>query len=366
MTQIGIALLTEGGGTYPNDVRVQLPAAAREVSEHLVPREYVVSTSIRDGWRAASRLRARLLADNMGVIHAVSPGVASIAARWLSVRMELPLIASYYGTTGTTPRFGRWLYEDWLFGKGATIVVHSASAGAEVVRAGWSGQDRLVVAQPGVDPIRFSPGKRSTALRESWRVSDRRPAIICTGPLSRCELDLLSRIRAILDEYRRPHRFIVVGQSAHLLGWERALPDAALVGERDDASLGIALASGDIFLSVGQAAYPDPGSTLLMAQASGLPVIAANSGGRPEAMVEGLTGHLCRPGSEQDFVWRTAELLANTCRRAAMAASAATYARSRTWAAALAPIIKAYGDVSLQRTRVNGGVTAVGVRVRAS
>ena len=63
--------------------------------------------------------------------------------------------------------------------------------------------------------------------------------------------------------------------------------------------------------------------------ASGLPVIVANRYGRHEALVDGITGHLCHGDSERDFAWRTAELLANAPRRAAMAVRAAAYAKRR-------------------------------------
>ena len=176
-------------------------------------------------------------------------------------------------------------------------------------------------------------------------MSDKRPAILCIGPRSRHELDLLARIRTILDEYRRPHRFIVAAHGGDSDSWRKAVPDAVFIEDCEDATVAAVLASCDLFLSTRQATYPDPAGPLLMAQASGLPVIAPSCVGHHEAMLESLTGHLCDPGSERDFAWRTAELLANAPRRAAMAARATTYAGSRTPTPSSAALTQAYHDV---------------------
>ena len=57
------------------------------------------------------------------------------------------------------------------------------------------------------------------------------------------------------------------------------------------------------------------GLTLLEAQSRGLPVLAARTGGIPEAVQEGRTGILFRAGDAKDLREKLAELLAAPERR---------------------------------------------------
>jgi phosphatidylinositol alpha-1,6-mannosyltransferase len=75
------------------------------------------------------------------------------------------------------------------------------------------------------------------------------------------------------------------------------------------------------------------GLVLLEAQAAGTPVIAANSGGMPDALVPGETGLLVPPDDPSALAQAILDVLADPTRRRTLAAAAATYARSRTWAA---------------------------------
>jgi glycosyltransferase involved in cell wall biosynthesis len=61
------------------------------------------------------------------------------------------------------------------------------------------------------------------------------------------------------------------------------------------------------------------GLTLLEAQSRGLPVLAARTGGIPEAVQEGRTGILFRAGDAKDLREKLAELLAAPERLRAMA-----------------------------------------------
>ena len=340
MPQSVVALLIDERCDYFNEALRHLRTASTAPVVQFATREYRVSPPSHQSWRELRRLRRRLLEDQIGAIHALSPGFALLSGGWLSARTGLPLIANDYGK----PTMAARRYNGWLFSRCARVIVPSDFARSGVVAAGWAGAERLVVARAGVDSDMFSPMKRAASLRGAWRVSDRRPAIVCTGPMSDRQLALLAGIRSILAEYRRPHRFVVASCRDEVDSWQRAIPDAAFVDDFDQVDLSTVVASGDIFLTTGQA-EPDPSIMLLIAQSSGLPVVAPYGGGYAEAMLDGTTGHACHAGSERDFAWRTAELLANTSRRSAMSTAAVAYARSRTWASSWAPVVQAYEHV---------------------
>ena len=215
MSKTRIALIVDGRHSEVHDAPTQLRAATLHHPDDVALEEYVVarSGSSSNGGRGLWGLRARLIEDDVNAIHVLSPGFAAVTARWLSVGLQLPLIASYHGggdsRTDTGPgslnSVARRHYERWLYKGSFRIVVSSALLLDDLVRERWTSVDRLVIAKAGVHAGLFSPNKRSDALRESWRVSDRRPAILCTGGLTSRELEMVARFRGILADHRRPH-----------------------------------------------------------------------------------------------------------------------------------------------------------------
>jgi hypothetical protein len=209
--------------------------------------------------------------------------------------------------------------------------------------AGWAGE-RLLLVRAGVDPDIFSPDRRSAGLRESWGASRTRPAIVCHLGLSTAALALTARLHAVLTEHRMPHRLIAYGHRTRAEAVRASIPGATFVGQPQHHALATLLASSDIFLCASDQVAAG-GATLLQAQASSLPVLVPNLPGHQEYIVDGMTGHLCRADSAEDFCWRAAELLVNAPRRSAMASSAAAFARTRRWSSVLDPLFAAYGEV---------------------
>jgi len=370
MSPSRIALITDERHNEADDAAARLRAVSLHHPHDLEPLEYVVSSGIStDGPRALWGLRARLIKDEITAIHVMSAGVAAMTARWLSAGLQLPLIASYGGAAESpTTAYGgfsviaRRRYERWFFKACTRVVVSSELVYDDVIRERWAGSEQLVVARAGVHAGLFSPNKRSSEMRDAWRVSDRRPAILCTGVASPRELDLLARFRRILEDYRRPHRFVVCAPRGHREAWQGAIPDAAFMDDLEDPQLAPIFASSDLFLSARETPCPDPGTTLLMAQASGLPVIVSNLGAHRENMIHAATGYVCRAGSEQDFACRASELLANGPRRAVMAVTAVAYAGTRPWATALEPLFQAYREAACLAATPAPELSAIGVR----
>ena len=64
----------------------------------------------------------------------------------------------------------------------------------------------------GVDATVFCPSKRSAELRDRWHVSDRSPALLYVGRVSREKgLDLLPGLTERLYRTQLRHRLIIVG-----------------------------------------------------------------------------------------------------------------------------------------------------------
>jgi glycosyltransferase involved in cell wall biosynthesis len=91
------------------------------------------------------------------------------------------------------------------------------------------------------------------------------------------------------------------------------------------------------------------GRTLIEAMLLGTPVIAADSGGNPEAIEDGRTGFLVAPDDVAGFAARAAELLQDEARWRAISAAAQADARSRFGLERHAQAIMAIYDRMLRR-----------------
>jgi glycosyltransferase involved in cell wall biosynthesis len=143
-----------------------------------------------------------------------------------------------------------------------------------------------------------------------------RPRLLTVGRLQ-APKDAVTLIRALGALRERPFEAVVVGdgpdrpaveEEIRLLGLE---PAVELAGERDDVPE--LLASADLFvLSSRSEGLP---LSILEAMAAGLPVVASNVGGVPEAVVDGHTGLLVPPSDPQSLAAAIGRLLDDPARR---------------------------------------------------
>jgi glycosyltransferase involved in cell wall biosynthesis len=297
-------------------------------------------------------------ADRIDLVHLTTPGPIGLAALLVAWHLRLPLVgsfhtdlAAYTALLSGSRRLETLMreYMRWLYGKCSRVLVPSEHTRQLLIDA-RSNPDQIDVWPRGVDTTLFSPAKRSAALREKWHVSDRRPAVLYVGRVSR-EKGLL-QLPAISDRLHVmgvEHRCIVVGDGPLLPRLRESLPDAEFTGALSRAAVAEAFASADCF--VFPSATDTAGNVVLEAQASGLPVVVSGSGGPRENMVAGQTGNVCHRNDAG--LW--AETIAATLlqpTRARISQSARQYALTRTWERAMQPLYRAYHDVYA------GGATA--------
>ena len=68
--------------------------------------------------------------------------------------------------------------------------------------------------------------------------------------------------------------------------------------------------------------------------ASGVPCVAADAGGIPDLIEEGVTGYLCKPGDATAFAEKISLLLENTQLRAQMSLAARAETEKHSWESA--------------------------------
>jgi glycosyltransferase involved in cell wall biosynthesis len=202
------------------------------------------------------------------------------------------------------------------------------------------GRTRLAQLSPGVDVERFTPKVDGVAVRRQYGLG--------TAPVVVCVSRLVAR----------------KGQDVLVAGWPRVLarhPDARLLlvgGGPAEASLRRAVsrlglessvvltgpiapdhlpehyAAGDVFAMPCRTRragldVEGLGMVFLEAAACGLPVVAGTSGGAPEAVREGVTGHVVDPRSPNAVAAAVAGLLDDPAGARAMGAAGRAWVEER-------------------------------------
>lgn len=292
---------------------------------------------------------SRARADRIDVVHLTTPGPIGLAGMYVAWRLGLPLVGSFHTDLAAyterlsgSVRLGELMreYMRWPYGRCARLLVPSHHTRALLIGARTNPM-AIEVWPRGVDTATFSPERRSRSLRESWHVSDNRPALIYVGRLSREKgLALLPELSATLLAAGVQHRLVLVGQGPMLDELRRDLPDAIFTGVLNRAAVAEAFASADAMVFPSRT--DTAGNVVLEAQASGLPVVVASDGGPRENICEDVTGVVCH--TDRAAEWAAA--VGRVLRTRSMRAAARDYALTRRWDAALQPLYRAYREVA--------------------
>jgi phosphatidylinositol alpha-1,6-mannosyltransferase len=199
---------------------------------------------------------------------------------------------------------------------------------------------RLAQLSPGVDVDRFAPGVDGSAVRRRYGLGDA-PVVVCVSRLvARKGQDVLvAGWPRVLAEHPGARLLMVGGGPA-----ERSLrrtvaagglqASVVLTGAVPHDELPAHYAAGDVFAMPcrtrrGGLDVEGLGMVFLEASACGLPVVAGTSGGAPETVQEGVTGHVVEPRSAEAVATTISGLLADPDRARAMGAAGRAWVERR-------------------------------------
>jgi glycosyltransferase involved in cell wall biosynthesis len=287
------------------------------------------------------------------LVHVVNPAVLGLAGIYYSKSMNVPLVASYHTHLPKyLEHYGLGMLEGvmWelikaMHNQARINLVTSTAMQAELT---VHGVERIQVWQRGVDTELFRPELACQKMR--YRLSEGHPEdplLLYIGRLSaEKEID---RIKPVLKAIPNA-RLALVGDGPYRDELEAHFADTAtnFVGYLAGEDLASAYASADAFI------FPSRtetlGLVLLEAMAAGCPVVAANSGGIPDIVTDGVNGYLFDPKDETGAITATQRLLAASAERELMRRNAVAEADNWGWAAATRQLQQFYSAVLLEST----------------
>jgi phosphatidylinositol alpha-1,6-mannosyltransferase len=199
---------------------------------------------------------------------------------------------------------------------------------------------RLAQLSPGVDVDAFTPTADGTAVRRRYDLGDA-PVVVCVSRLvARKGQDVLvAGWPRVLARHPRARLLLVGGGPAEAslrrAVARRGLADSVvLTGPIPPAELPAHYAAGDVFAMPcrtrrGGLDVEGLGMVYLEAAACGLPVVGGTSGGAPEAVLDGITGHVVEPRSPEAVAAALTGLLDDPARAAEMGAAGRAWVEQR-------------------------------------
>jgi glycosyltransferase involved in cell wall biosynthesis len=203
-----------------------------------------------------------------------------------------------------------------------------------------SGRSRLAQLSPGVDVDRFTPDADGSAVRRHYALGQA-PVVVCVSRLvARKGQDVLvAGWPRVLGRHPSARLLLVGGGPAEATLRRavaaRGLEDSVVfTGPVDPAELPGHYAAGDVFAMPCRTRragldVEGLGMVFLEAAACGRPVVAGTSGGAPETVREGVTGHVVDPRSPVAVADTIADLLADPARARVMGAAARAWVEER-------------------------------------
>ena len=226
------------------------------------------------------------------VIHLASPIFLGKYVTKIAQRLEIPTLSVYQtDIAGFARHYGLTIAHNSL--KKWVAKIHSASD-RTLAPSKWSCNDleqsgvkNVHLWQRGVDSIRFAPAKSDIHLRRE--ILGTRPDRKIVGYVGRLANEKRVDDLAVLDA-RDDIQLVIVGEGPARARLEKTLPNAIFAGYQSGDNLARYYASLDYFVHTGK--HETFCQSIQEALASGVPVIAPNSGGPLDLVKHGWTGYL--------------------------------------------------------------------------
>ena len=253
----------------------------------------------------------------------------------------------------------RVIGEQQVVAEADRLVANTPAETAQLVELYGADPARTVTIAPGVDLEVFTPGSRHAARADLGLPAD---AVVLAfigriqplkGPdvLLRAAAEMMRRDPALRDRLRV---LVVGGPSGNGLAEPTVLHQLAVRLGISEQVVFAAPRAGSALVGVYRAAdvvavpsYSESfGLVALEAQACGTPVVAAEVGGLPVAVADGVSGRLVNSHQPVDWADVLSAVALHPQRRAELAIGAAQHARRFSWERTTEALLRVYADAA--------------------
>ena len=245
--------------------------------------------------------KARVLDFNPDIIHLASPAILGNYMARFAKKSEIPTLSVYQtDLAGFANHYGFQIANTTLNKFVGRVHSNSDRTLAPSTSAcnylNELGVKEVELWRRGVDSERFSPEKRDEELRKELLGNRQDRTLI--GYIGRLAHEKRLEDLISLDE-QDDVQLVIVGDGPTRARLERKLPNAIFTGFKNGEDLSRIYASLDIFIHTGQ--DETFCQSIQEALASGVPVIAPNSGGPIDLVEDGKTGYLINTGNPKEI-----------------------------------------------------------------
>jgi phosphatidylinositol alpha 1,6-mannosyltransferase len=245
--------------------------------------------------------KARVLNFNPDIIHLASPAILGNYVARFAKKNEIPTLSVYQtDLAGFANHYGFQIANATLHKFVGKVHSNSDRTLAPSTSAcnylNQLGVQDVELWRRGVDSVRFSPDKRDEELRKE--LLGNRPDRTLIGYIGRLAHEKRLEDLISLDD-QDDVQLVIVGDGPTRARLERKLPNAIFTGFKSGEDLARMYASLDIFIHTGQ--DETFCQSIQEALASGVPVIAPNSGGPIDLVENGKTGYLINTGNPKEI-----------------------------------------------------------------
>lgn len=261
-----------------------------------------------------------LRANRIHILHTHSSkaGILGRLAAWIARTPVVVHTIHGWGFHDFQPRLSRMVYialERWAAPRTDLLIAVSRENMERGIREGIGERMQYRIIRSGIEASEFAKPRRARGqVRKSLSIPAKAPLVITVGNFKpqKAPLDFV-RAAAVAGARIPSAYFLMLGDgelrgkaeklAAKLgmrsriifAGWRRDVPDL--------------LHASDLFAL--SSLFEGLPRSVLQAQAAGLPVVATRAGGTPEAVREGESGYLVKPGDYRSLAGAVCRLLRN-------------------------------------------------------
>jgi glycosyltransferase involved in cell wall biosynthesis len=287
------------------------------------------------------------------IVHLMTPAGLGLAGLRYAQDRGLPVVSSFTTSFDVYLKYYKlgflnnliWSFFKW-FHNSCSINFCPSLDTSQMLKS--KGIKNVKLWSRGIDTDIFNPTRRSEDLRNSFNAEGKITFLYVGRLAPEKDLDILMEsIRQINYLYPDKAQFVIAGDGPSAAQLRRSAPgNVIFTGYLKGEKLSSLYASCDVF------AFPSStetfGNVVLEAMASGLPVVAVNSGGVKDSIINGYNGFLCNPRDTKNFTDAVSRFIDDKTLINKMSSNAREYTIKKSWNSIYDQLVSDYNILTEQ------------------